>query len=112
MPKTVGGTGMLLIGRQRQVTCQGLTRRAFVQAGLSTILGLSLEDLLRTRAIAGSEMAGSARSVILVWLWGGPAHLDTWDPKPDAPLDYRGPFTPIVTKTPGVRIGELFPQLA
>jgi uncharacterized protein (DUF1501 family) len=103
---------MLFLGRHRQRNCQGLTRRAFVQAGLSTILGFSLEDMLRLRARAGSEMAGSARSVILVWLWGGPAQLDTWDPKPDAPLDYRGPFTPIATKTPGVRIAELFPQLA
>src|SRR5258707_11074293 len=103
---------MLFLGRHRQRNCQGLTRRAFVQAGLSTILGLSLADLLRLRARGGSEMAGSARSVILIWLWGGPAHLDTWDPKPDAPLDIRGPFSPIATKTPGIRITELFPQLA
>jgi hypothetical protein len=45
-------------------------------------------------------------------LWGGPAHLDTWDPKPGAPLEFRGPFTPIATKVPGIRICELFPQLA
>jgi hypothetical protein len=57
-------------------------------------------------------MAGSARSVLLLWLWGGPAHLDTWDPKPGAPLEFRGPFAPIATKVPGIRICELFPQLA
>src|SRR5262249_11262815 len=54
----------------------------------------------------------TARSVLLLWLWGGPAHLDTWDPKPQAPLEFRGPFSPISSRTPGVRIGELFPQIA
>src|SRR5262249_11985439 len=54
----------------------------------------------------------SAKSVLLLWLWGGPAHLDTWDPKPNAPLDFRGPFSPIATKVPGLRVGELFPQIA
>jgi hypothetical protein len=103
---------MLLLGQQRQHTCQTLTRRAFLQVGGSTVLGLSLADLLRLQAADGAPLAGSAKSVLLLWLWGGPAHLDTWDPKPDAPLDFRGPFTPIATKTPGVRIGELFPKLA
>jgi uncharacterized protein (DUF1501 family) len=103
---------MLLLGCQRQRTCQTQTRRAFLQVGGSTVLGLSLADLLRLRALAGAGPAGPAKSVLLLWLWGGPAHLDTWDPKPDAPLEFRGPFTPIATKTPGVRIGELFPRLA
>src|SRR5262249_12962631 len=53
-----------------------------------------------------------ARSVIFLWLWGGPAHLDTWDPKPNAPLDFRGPFASIPTRTPGVLVCELFPQIA
>lgn len=103
---------MLFLGRQRQRDCQGVTRRAFVQAGLSTVLGLSFADWLRLKAQAGSEMAGSARSIILVWLWGGPAHLDTWDPKPEAPLEFRGPFSSVATKVAGIRICELFPQLA
>jgi hypothetical protein len=71
-----------------------------------------LADLLRLQAMGGAPMAGSARSVLLLWLWGGPAHLDTWDPKPGAPLEFRGPFSPIATKVPGIRICELFPQLA
>jgi hypothetical protein len=103
---------MLLVGRQHEQTCQTLTRRAFLQAGASTVLGLSLADLLRLKAMGAAPMAGSARSVLLVWLWGGPAHMDTWDPKPDAPLEFRGPFSPIATKVPGIRICELFPQLA
>ena len=83
---------MLFIGRQRQRTCQTLTRRAFLQAGGSTVLGLSLADLLRLRARA--DVTGPTKSVLLLWLWGGPSQLDTWDPKPD------------------MRICELFPQLA
>src|SRR5262245_57673347 len=101
---------MLYLGQQNQRTCQGLTRRAFVQVGASTVLGLSLADVLRGRA--EGSMAGSARSVILLWLWGGPAQLDTWDPKPNAPLEFRGPFGSIPTRTPGLRICELFPQIA
>src|SRR5579884_2649321 len=103
---------MLLLGRQRTRSCQGLTRRAFLQAGASTVLGLSLADLLRLRATGQETPTGSVRSVLLLWLWGGPAHLDTWDPKPAAPIEYRGPFSPIATRVTGVRIGELFPQLA
>jgi hypothetical protein len=102
---------MLLLGRLRARTCQGLTRRTLLQIGASSVLGLSLADLLRLRAAAPST-SGSARSVLLLWLWGGPAHLDTWDPKPDAPLEYRGPFSPIVTTVTGVRISELFPHVA
>jgi uncharacterized protein (DUF1501 family) len=112
MPESVGEAFMLLVGRQTQRTCQGLTRRSFLQAGACSLLGLSLADSLRWRAVAGSSMAGSAKSVIFLWLWGGPAHLDTWDPKPDAPLEYRGPFAAIPTKVPGVRVGELFPKIA
>jgi hypothetical protein len=103
---------MLWIGRYTQRSCQGMTRRAFLQVGGSSVLGLSLADLLRQRAGAGGTPAGSVRSVILLWLWGGPAQLDTWDPKPDAPLEYRGPFSAIPTRVPGTRICELFPQLA
>src|SRR5262245_51473025 len=99
---------MLLVGRGLQRTCRGLTRREFVQVGLSSVLGLSWADLLRIRAADDAP----ARSVIFLWLWGGPAQLDTWDPKPGAPLDYRGPFAPIATRVPGMRIGELFPQIA
>src|SRR5260221_6324387 len=89
---------MLFVGRQRQRTCGGLTRRAFLQVGGSTVLGLSLADLLRLRAQGAGATGGSAKSVLLLWLWGGPAHLDTLDPKPDAPIEYPGPVTPIATK--------------
>jgi len=102
---------MLLVGRQTARTCRSLSRRAFLQAGASTVLGLSLADLLRVRA-GGGLNPGSAKSVILLWLWGGPSQLDTFDPKPNAPPEYRGPFASIPTRIPGVRFAELFPQLA
>jgi uncharacterized protein (DUF1501 family) len=103
---------MLLLGRQKQHTCQGLTRRAFLQVGASTVLGLSLADLLGRPRPVNAYGTGTARSVILLWLWGGPAQLDTWDPKPNASLEYRGPFASIPTRVPGTRVGELFPQIA
>jgi hypothetical protein len=102
---------MLLVGRQRQRTCQTLCRRAFLQVGASSVLGLSLADALRARE-AGGRNPGSAKAVILLWLWGGPSQLDTFDPKPNAPLEYRGPFATIPTRIPGVRFTELFPKLA
>jgi hypothetical protein len=102
---------MLRIGRGLQRTCQGLTRRAFIEVGASSLLGVSLADLLRLRA-SETYQAGSARAVIFLWLWGGPAQLDTWDPKPNAPLEFRGPFATIPTRTAGVRVTELFPQIA
>src|SRR5262249_39126384 len=100
--------GMLVLGRQPGVAAS-LSRRGFLQAGGSAVLGLSLAALLRLRA-RGGDGPGSARSVLLLWLWGGPAHLDTFDPKPAAPIEYRGPFAPIATKVTGLRIGELFPR--
>jgi len=103
---------MLLVGSQRMRTCQGMSRRELLQVGASTALGLSLGDLVRLRAETGTSVAGSAKSVLFLWLWGGPSHLDTWDPKPNAPLEYRGPFSSIPTKQVGVRICELFPQVA
>src|SRR5262245_31345969 len=102
---------MLLVGGQSTHTCQSLSRRAFLQVGASSVLGLSLADLLRVKASGGLN-PGSARSVILLWLWGGPSQLDTFDPKPNAPLEYRGPFATIPTRITGVRFSEFFPQLA
>jgi hypothetical protein len=103
---------MLFVGRQRPGTCRTMPRRAFLQAGGSTVLGLSLADILCLKSLGKSPAQGPAKSVLLLWLWGGPSHLDTWDPKPHAPLEYRGPFAPIRTKVPGMWITELFPEVA
>src|SRR5579885_3083721 len=101
---------MLLIGRQTQRTCQALSRRSFLQVGASTVLGLSLADALR--AGESGRNPGSAKSVVLLWMWGGPSQLDTFDPKPHAPVEYRGQFGTVPTRVPGVRFTELFPKLA
>src|SRR5439155_18299148 len=77
------------------------SRRWFLQTGLAGLAGLSLPNLLRCRA---SNRTASRKAVILVWLSGGPSQLDTWDPKPDAPAEIRGPFKSIGTKVPGVRV--------
>ena len=109
---------MLWMGRSKQRTCRGVSRREFLQIGGSTVLGLTLADVLAIKhqpaayAARLAENAGTARAVIFLWLWGGPAQLDTWDPKPNAPLDFRGPFSSITSRVPGTRIGELFPRIA
>jgi hypothetical protein len=74
------------------------------------VLGLSALDLMRQPARAA--VGGKAKSVLLLWLWGGPSHLDTFDPKPAAPAEYRGPFTTIPTRITGARFCELFPRIA
>src|SRR5687768_12153146 len=84
------------------------SRRNMLKAGLAGIAGLSVPDLLHARAEAsraGRPLPG-AKSVILLWMTGGPSHLDTWDPKPDAPAENRGPFATIPTRLPGVRVCE------
>src|SRR5437588_9054974 len=102
---------MWTIGDNRQLTCQGISRRGFLQVGFLGAMGLSMPQLLQAQA--ASKAAGKPqRSVILLWLWGGPSHLDTFDPKPDAPADYKGPFRAVGTNVPGIQICELLPRLA
>ena len=86
------------------------TRRALLQAGALGAAGISLADLLRIEARAAG--AAKARSVILLWLWGGPSHVDLFDMKPAAPVEYRGPYVPVATNVPGVDVSELLPGLA
>ena len=92
--------------------CDGVTRRSFLQAGVLGLGGLALPELLRLRARGGGGTGGPDRSVILFWLSGGPGHMETWDPKPDAPGEFRGPFGAIPTSVPGVQFGELLPEQA
>jgi uncharacterized protein (DUF1501 family) len=89
------------------------SRRNMLKAGLAGLAGLSLPELLQTRAIAaeaGKPM--SHKSVILLWMTGGPSQIDTWDPKPQRPYNNRGPFAPISTALPGVAICEHLPKQA
>src|SRR5215212_6182590 len=89
---------------------RGLSRRSFVQAGLLGVGGLALPDFFRLRAQARSSAADTA--VILLWMSGGPGHMETWDPKPDAVPQVRGPFGAIGTNVPGIQFGELMPRQA
>src|SRR4051794_9190505 len=96
--------------------CDGLNRRSFLKAGTLGFGGvsLSLADLLRARAQAATTgRPGTAdRSVILIWLGGGPPQHETYDPKPQAPAEFRGPLGAMATTVPGVQISELFPRQA
>lgn len=78
------------------------------------LAGLSLPNLLRLEAQAGPEATRRRRanSVIILWMRGGPSHIDMWDPKPDAPAEYRGEFGTIESKVPGIRLGDLLPMCA
>lgn len=94
-----------------RANCQGMTRRTAIKAGVLGALGLSLPDVLRARADAPSAQRRDT-SVILIWLDGGPSHLESFDPKPDAPAEYRGPYQTIQTSIPGVRFADRVPQHA
>ena len=92
-----------------------ISRRETMRVGALALAGLGLPGLLRAREIAqspGAQGFGRAKSCILIFLWGGPSQLDTWDPKPGAPEDVRGPFRAISTTVSGISIGEHFPLLA
>ncbi len=93
---------------------EGFHRRDFLKVGSAGLLGLALPDLLRARASAGGPAARGklATGVIQVWLSGGPSTIDMWDPKPEAPEEYRGEFRAIATSAPGVSISEHLPALA
>lgn len=88
-----------------------LDRRTFLSFGLGGFANLSLPSFLQMRAKATGPQA-KPTAIILVWLRGGASHLDTFDPKPDAPTEFRGPFKPISTRVPGIQVTELLPRLA
>ncbi len=90
--------------------CPGtLSRRSFIRLGLGGFASLGLADLFRLQA---ATPARRDTSVIVLWLWGGPSHMETFDLKPDAPAEYRGEFKPIATSIPGLFISEHLPRLA
>ncbi|HEY1188586.1 MAG TPA: DUF1501 domain-containing protein, partial [Gemmata sp.] len=93
--------------------CAGprLSRRQMIQAGAASYLGLSLPQLLRAKE-AQKARAARADACIVIFLNGGPSHLDMWDPKPEAPPEVRGEFRPIQTSVPGVYFGEHLPKFA
>jgi uncharacterized protein (DUF1501 family) len=90
-----------------------LSRRDFLHAGALAFLGLSLPDWMRRKALASNfSQKDSDVNCIMLFLVGGPSHIDTFDPKPKAPAEVRGPFKPIATSVPGMEITEIFPKTA
>ena len=111
---------MLSIPGNRVQDCDGVTRREFMRiGGASMLAGMALPELLALESAAAATVDGkgvagfgSAKNVIMIFLQGGPSHIDIWDPKPDAPDNVRGLFKPINTKLPGVQVSETMPLLA
>src|SRR5262249_9069979 len=112
---------MLNLPGHRGCTCEGPTRRELLRIGSIGLLGICLphffflSDPANAAALA-SKYAGargweSAKNVVMIFLQGGPSHIDIWDPKPDAPSNIRGEFKPIKTKIPGTWIGEHMPMM-
>ena len=102
--------------------CDRISRRKMLSIGALTPLGLSLPGLLASGAQAATGNSQSAKSpastfgrakrCLLLFMWGGPAHQDLWDLKPEAPQNVRGEFKPIPTNVPGIQVGELLPKIA
>jgi hypothetical protein len=102
-----------IFGRTSGTTCDGASRRDFLKIGTLGLSGISLAHLLQARA-AASSLGKSPKSTSVVWLWlgGGASHVETFDPKPAAPAEYRSVTGSIKTNVPGVEIGGTFPHLA
>jgi hypothetical protein len=99
-------------GRTRTY-CDGLSRRSFLKVGVAGMASISLADVLRAKAESAALGQGAKNtSVVLIWLDGGPSHMDMYDMKPEAPAEYRGIWRPIKTNVSGFEISELFPLQA
>jgi hypothetical protein len=118
---------MLTIPGRNGRNCEGLTRRELLRVGSAGMLGLNLANFLEWQKVQAATVAAdatsvshlvgsrgfdTAKSVIMVFLQGGPSHIDIWDPKPDAAANIRGEFRPIKTKIPGTHISETMPMMA
>jgi len=110
-----------ILGNSRKA-CDGISRRDVIQAGALSLFGLTLTDVLALQEAAAAPKAappagasrhfGRAKSVLILFLYGSPGQLDTWDMKPDAPEEIRGPFKPIRTSNPSIDICEHMPRVA
>jgi hypothetical protein len=102
-----------IFGRSTTSNCEGTSRRDFLKVGTLGLGSVALPDLLQARA-AANESGRSAKDTSVVWLWlgGGPTHVETFDPKMTAPVEYRSTVGEVSTTLPGETIGGLFPQIA
>src|SRR5579883_2655170 len=109
---------MLTIPGRPVRTCEGYSRRELMRIGGAGLIGLNLPEFLAWKASAAARVTsptkafGGAKSVLLLFLQGGPSHIDIWDPKPEAPANIRGEFKAIPTKVPGIQVSETMPLLA
>src|SRR5256884_3064170 len=112
---------MLSIPGNPGSTCDGWSRREFIRVGGAGLFGVGLGDVLKLQALAAENASdatkskagwGKAKSVVLLFLQGGPSHLDIWDPKPEAPSNIRGEFKTLRSKVPGIWLSEVMPKLA
>ncbi|MGH7200247.1 MAG: DUF1501 domain-containing protein, partial [Planctomycetaceae bacterium] len=101
-----------LTGRGTASTCDGMTRRDFLQVGTLGAIGLSLADLHALEAAGQVKKDHDDRAVIMIFNLGAPSQQDCFDLKPDAPAEIRGPFKPIATPADGLEISEIFPKHA
>ncbi len=101
-----------ITGRGSTQTCDGLSRRDFLQVGTLGAVGLSMAQYEAAAATGQVAKDRDARSAIMIFNLGAPSQLDTWDMKPDAPAEIRGPFKPIKTAAPAIDISEIFPLMA
>src|SRR5262245_21137132 len=99
------------LGRTCQTFRRNIDRRGFLHAGVLGTAGLSLPALLMHEAAAASA-AKRDKSVILLWMRGGPSHIDMWDPKPDAPAEFRGEFGTMNTAVAGIQLTDMLPKCA
>jgi Protein of unknown function (DUF1501) len=99
--------GQSLVSRSSKTS-----RRELLRAGLAGFVGLNLSQLFRMRGVSAAETTARRTSLIVVWLHGGASHIETYDPKPEAPSEYRGPYAPIATRVPGLQFCELLPRQA
>src|SRR6516225_8138162 len=104
---------LTLWGKRTGIDCEGNSRRDFLKIGALALTGLSLPSLLRLRsAAAAANQPVRDTSVVWLWLGGGPTHIETFDPKMEAPAEFRSMIGAVKTNVPGMHIGGLFPEMA
>src|ERR1051326_6841600 len=101
-----------LSGKGSITTCDGISRRDFLQIGALGTIGLTLSKYAALQSLGAVSPGKDDRSVIMIFNLGAPSQVDTWDMKPDAPREVRGPFKPIRTNNPDIQISEIFPRHA
>lgn len=102
----------VVLNSRTSTNCEGVSRRDVLKVGALSFFGLSLPQFLALRSSSAAAAAPKAEAVILLWCSGGPSHLDTFDPKPDAPSEYRGEFGVIDTNVTGIQVSEHLPNTA